>query len=81
MNKKLREEGTSVEEILRKQADEETKKKYSIHKDCAIASIEAICRRPKYHMIASVLWLIDFTLRKVQRKAEYFVGDRNRKTD
>ena len=46
-----------------------------------MASVEAICRRPKYHMIASVLWLIDFTLRKVQRKAEFFVGDRNRKSD
>jgi len=32
-------------------------------------------------MIASVLWLIDFTWRKVNRKAEFFVGDRNRKSD
>lgn len=81
LDKKLREEGTSIQEILDKQADEATNKKYSVHKDCAVAGIEAICRRPKHHMIASVLWLIDFTLRKVQRKAEFFVGDRNRKSE
>ena len=54
---------------------------YSIHKDCALSGIEAICRRPKHHLIASVLWLIDFTLRKSQRKAEFFVGDRNLKSE
>lgn len=32
-------------------------------------------------MIASVLWLLDFNMRKVNRKSEFFVGDRNRKID
>ena len=81
LDKKLKEEGTSVQEILDQQADEELKKKYSIHKDCAVVGVEAIARRPKHHLIASVLWLIDFTLRKVNRKSEFFVGDRNRKLD
>lgn len=57
------------------------KKEYSIHKDCAIAGFDGISRRPKYHMIASILWLIDFNLRKVNRKSEFFIGDRNRKVE
>ena len=43
--------------------------------------MDAIARRPKYHLIASVLWLLDFTMRKVNRKSEFFVGDRNRKDE
>ena len=65
LDKKLKEEGTSVQEILEKQADEDVKKKYSIHKDCALAGFDAIARRPRYHLLASILWLINFTLRKV----------------
>lgn len=81
VDKKLRQEGTSIQEILEKQADENLKKKYSIHKDCAVAGIDAIARRPKHHLIASALWLLDFTMRKVNRKSEFFIGDRNRKID
>ena len=81
VDKKLRQEGTSIQAILDQQADENLKKKSSIHKDCAIAGIDAIARRPKHHLIASVLWLLDFTLRKVNRKSEFFIGDRNRKID
>lgn len=57
------------------------RKKYSIHKDCAVVGIEAIARRPKYHLIASVLWLVDFSFRKVNRKSDFFAGNRNRKIE
>ena len=79
---KLRREGTSLEEVLKRQADEEEKqnkleKEYSLHKDCALAGFDAIARRPKKHLLASILWLIDFTYRKSHRKAECFLGDRS----
>ena len=81
LDQKLRKEGTSIQQILDQQKDDDMKKEYSIHKDCAIAGFDGVCRRPKYHMIASVLWLIDFNLRKVNRKSEFFIGDRNRKIE
>ena len=69
VDKKLKAQGTSMQEVLGKQPTSEQKHKpYSIHKDCALAGIDAIARRPKHHLIASVLWLLDFTMRKVSRK-------------
>jgi len=32
-------------------------------------------------MIAAVLWLLDFNLRKVNRKSEFFFGDRSWKNE
>lgn len=82
VDKKLKEQGTSMQEVLDSQSKSEQKHKpYSIHKDCAVAGVDAIARRPKYHLIASVLWLLDFTMRKVSRRSEFFVGDRNRKDE
>ena len=48
-----------------------------MHKDIALAGFDAISRRPKHHLIASMLWLIDFTYRKTYRKADAFLGDRS----
>ena len=56
---------------------QKNKKQFSLHKDCALAGFEAIARRPKHHLIASILWLIDFTYRRTNRKADCFLGDRS----
>lgn len=40
-------------------------------KDCAVVGVE-VARRPKYQLIASIMYLINFWLRKVERKTELF---------
>ncbi len=52
-------------------AETENRKKYSIYKDCAIVGVE-VARRPKYQLFASIYYLINFVLRKVDRKTEMF---------
>ena len=44
---------------------------YSIHKDCAIVGVE-VARRPKYQLIASIMYLINLHFRKIERKTELF---------
>lgn len=66
---------------MAQEKESEAKKEYSIHKDCALSGFDGICRRPRHHLIASVLWLVDFNLRKINRKTDFFIGDRNRKID
>lgn len=77
LDKRLRQKGTTVEQVLKEQAEENSKKPFSLHKDCALAGFHTIARRPKHHLIASVLWLIDFTYRRTHRKADSFLGDRS----
>jgi len=60
IEKKLRKDGRSYEEFMKHQRElDERKRTYSIHKDCAIVGFD-IARRPKYHLIASVMFLINF---------------------
>lgn len=77
---KLKKEGTSLDQLLEEKKVEANKSKYSIHKDPAIAGVEAIGRRPKHHLIASVLWLMDFTYRKQTRRSHCFLGSRSYKS-
>ena len=80
LDRRLRKDGTTLEQVLQKQAKQaeaDSKKQYSLHKDCALAGFDAIARRPKHHLIASILWLVDFTYRKTERKAGFFLGDRS----
>ena len=48
-----------------------------MHKDVALAGFDGIARRPKHHLIASMLWLVDFTYRKANRRADCFLGARS----
>jgi hypothetical protein len=80
VQQRLREQaGSTLEDILKE--CEEAKKSgpesvYSIFSEVAVAGFEAIGRRPKYHLIANILWIIDFELRKVDRKPSLFLGNR-----
>jgi hypothetical protein len=49
---------------------------YSIFSEVAITGFEAIGRRPQYHLIANLIWIIDFELRKIDRKPSLFLGNR-----
>lgn len=41
-----------------------------------------IAKRPKHHLVASILYLVNFFLRKVERRAELFADlERQRKED
>jgi len=46
--------------------------KYTVAKHVCVASVEP-AKRAKYQLVASVLYLIDFHLRKVNRRTELFV--------
>ena len=79
---KFRKDGTSLEDQLNRwqeEAEKEGKGKseFSLHKDCALTGFDAIARRPKKHLIASLLWLINFNYRKTDRKTDNFIGDRS----
>ena len=54
----------------------EESKMLSIVKECSISGFQAIGRRPQYHLAANILWLIEFSWRKLQRRSECFLGDR-----
>jgi hypothetical protein len=43
--KKLKKEGTSLEEVLNKKDPKDNK--YSIHQDCSVVGVD-VARRPKY---------------------------------
>lgn len=47
------------------------KKEFSIHKECAVVGVD-VARRPKYQLIASVLYYVNFWLRRVDRKTDLF---------
>ena len=49
---------------------------FSLQKNCALAGFDGIARRPKKHLIASLLWLINFKYRKLDRKTDSFIGER-----
>lgn len=42
-----------------------------MHKDCAIVGVE-VARRPKYQLIASILYLFNFWFRKIERRTSLF---------
>lgn len=44
---------------------------YSIHHDCCLVGME-VAKRPKYQLIASLVYLINFKLRKIDRRSELF---------
>lgn len=87
-DEELRRDGTSlIEEVNAEVSDavsdksckdkESKEKPYSVVTEVAIADFGNIARRPKYQLIANILWLIDFTLRKSEeRRSALFVGDR-----
>lgn len=56
---------------VKKTLDTKEEKKFSIHKDCALVGVE-VARRPKYQLIASILYLINFWFRKIERRTELF---------
>lgn len=75
MNKELIKRSTTIElEVAFKKHEES--KMLSIFKECSISGFKAICRRPKYHLAANILWLIEFSWRKLERRSECFIGDR-----
>ena len=52
-----------------KMAEDDLSKNYQVHKECAVVGVD-VARRPKYQLIASVYYLINFWLRKIDRKTE-----------
>lgn len=73
--KKLRQHQENIEQERERKID------FSIHKDCALSGFDAIARRPKKHLIASLLWLINFKYRKTDRKTSCFIGNRSAITE
>ena len=69
VKEKMKKDRTSVEEIMEQQKKVEN---YSIHKDCSVVGVE-IARRPKYQLFASILYLVNFWLRKIERRTELFM--------
>lgn len=50
---------------------------YAVVTEVSVSDFGHIARRPKYQLIANVIWLIDFTLRKSEeRRPSLFLGDR-----
>jgi hypothetical protein len=63
--------GFKVEELTEEIKYEDAKKGYTVHKDCAVVGIE-VARRPKYQLIASIMFLINFHFRRIDRKTDLF---------
>ena len=77
LDEKLRKEGKSLQNLLmeNKQVD------YKVHKDVALAGCtHGVARRSQYQLMASIMWMTDFEYRKLNRRVECFLGDRNSKT-
>jgi hypothetical protein len=75
VSKELLKRGTTLEMEVALKKNEDSKL-LSIVKECSISGFKAIGRRPKYQLAANILWLIDFTWRKLDRRSECFLGDR-----
>jgi len=58
-----------------KQTKTEPEEKYAMHKHVAISGVD-VAKRPKHQLIASILYLLNFWLRKVNRRTELFLGAR-----
>ena len=43
-----------------------------MHKDIGLVGVE-VARRPKYQLIASILYLLNFWYRKIERRTELFL--------
>lgn len=54
--------------------------KYTVTKHVCVAGVEP-AKRPKYQLIASLLYLVDFHLRKVSRRPELFAGKHTQDAD
>ena len=53
-------------------------KDFSIVNDVAISGFrDGIARRPIYHMVASLMWILNFEYKKVNRCSQFFIGERN----
>ena len=53
-------------------------KDFSIVNDVAISGFrDGIARRPIYHMVASLMWVLNFEYKKVNRCSQYFSGERS----
>lgn len=46
-----------------------TDERFTIHKHTTIAACE-VAKRPKYHFVAAIIYLINFWLRKINRRQE-----------
>jgi hypothetical protein len=51
---------------------------YSVHEDCSIVNVP-IARRCKFQLIASIYYLLNFHMRKLERKSDLFMGHRTLK--
>jgi len=59
-------------EVNNKEGDDH----FSIHEDCSVVGVR-VARRCKFQLIASLYYLLNFKLRKLDRKADLFQGHRN----
>lgn len=51
---------------------------FKVHKDVALAGFtDGVARRPQHQLLASILWTLDFEYRRVNRRVDCFLGDRN----
>ena len=70
--------GGQEDEELKDPNDKTGDQNHSIHQDCSIVSVE-VARRCKFQLMASVYYLFNFHMRKLERKAENFAGYRTDK--
>jgi hypothetical protein len=63
--------GFKVEDLEKMKSLDDKKKEYNIYKDVAIVDVE-VAKRPKYQLLASIWYLINFYLRKIDRKTDLF---------
>jgi len=75
VNSELKRKGTTLEVEVALKNNKESPM-LQIVKEVSISGFEGIARRPKYHLAANLLWLVDFSWRKLERRAECFLGDR-----
>ena len=48
------------------------------HNDISICGfVDGVARRPSIHLLAAVMWVLNFEYRKINRTPQYLVGDRN----
>jgi hypothetical protein len=63
--------GFKLEDLDKMKAATDMKQHYTVYNECAVVGVE-VARRPKYQLIASIIYLLNFHFRKLDRKTELF---------
>jgi len=63
--------GFKLEDLENMKVEDAKKKEYNIYKDVAVVDVE-VAKRPKYQLLASIWYTINFYLRRIERKTDLF---------